>query len=128
MDTNERWVTVAVAAETLGKSERTIRRWVVDGKIPADRTTPALRVDIGGLAPGHATTTPDAAGEIVTLRAEIERLREALDTCQAERDRLWTSLDNAQAIALALTGEQRLLTERASEPRRRWWPPWRRRE
>ena len=135
MDTTEtRWVTVAVAAEALGKSERTIRRWVASGKLPTDRTTPAILVDIAGHMPPRGvpkpegdTTMPDVAGEVAALRAEIERLREALDTCQAERDRLWQSLDNAQAIALALIGEQRLLTERASGPRRWRWP-WQSRE
>ena len=127
MDTNGgQWVTVAFAAETLSKSERTIRRWVADGKIPTDRTTPAILVDIAGHMPPADvpkpegdTTTPDVAGEVAALQAEIERLREALETCQAERDRLWQSLDNAQAIALALTPKQNLLTE--GERRRPWW-------
>ena len=136
MDINERWVTVAEAAEALGKSERTIRRWLADGKVAGDRTGPAILVDIAGHMPPADvpkpegdTTTPDVAGEVAALQAEIERLREALDTCQAERDRLWQSLDNAQAIALALTGERRLLTERVGErPRRRFRWPWARRE
>lgn len=124
---------MATAARLLGKSERTVRRWVADGKLAADRAGTALLVDIArhmpdteAATPSGAAAMPDTTGELDALRAEVTRLREALDTCQAERDRLWQSLDNAQAIALALTGEQRLLTERASEARRRWWPPWRR--
>ena len=128
MDTNEQWLTVRGAARALGKSERTIRRWVASGKIPADRDTGGLLVDVAGLTPGHATTTPDVAGEVAALRAEIERLGDLLAEVRAERDYLRAALSNAQAVAMSLTGEQRLLTERAGEPRRRFRWPWQRGE
>ena len=118
MDTQERWVTVAVAAKALGKSERTIRRWVADGKIPSDRTTPVLRVDIAGLTPAHATTTPDAASEVAALQAEIERLRAVLAEVREDRDYL------RQALAASLSTDRQLTDGR---PRRRFRWPWQRR-
>ena len=122
MDTKGEWVTVAIAAERLGKSERTIRRWVASGKIDSDRTTPALRVDIAGRVPAHAEPTPDAAGEIAGLRGEIERLIALLVATEAERARVW------HALGLALSGDRPMLTERATSPRRRWRWPWQRGE
>jgi len=125
MDTRgERWVTIAAAAELLGKSERTIRRWEHDGKIEADRTGPVLRVNIAGLAPAQSPAMPNVAA----LQAEIDGLRALLAEVRSERDNLRSALANAQALSMSLTGDQRLLTERAGEPRRRFRWPWQRRD
>jgi len=113
-------VSVAEAARILGKSERTIRRWERDGKIPSDRTGPGIRVDIGGLL-------PDAVGQVLTqadvLQVELERLQERVDDLTAERDFLRDRLLQAEALSLMLAGERRQLT-----PGRRFRWPWQRGE
>lgn len=125
METNRHeWLTVAEAARALGKAERTIRRWAKTGKVPTDRTGPGLRVDVGGLLPPHAGTVPAVLTELDLLQAENERLRESLDDARAERDYLREALARAQAVALALSGEPRQLTD--GRPRRRWRWPWER--
>ena len=75
------WVTVAEAAEALGKSDRTIRRWIADGKIPVDRTGPVIRVDIGRRCHDTDTTTPTVAelqAMVSRLEGEVDYLRQAL--------------------------------------------------
>lgn len=130
MDKPAYWVSIRQAAQLLAKSERTIRRWERDGKLTSDRTGPGILVDIGGLMPDKPEgvgTVIDTSSEVDLLRAEIERLQERLADCQAERDRLWTALDNTQALALTMAGERPMLTEEAGKrPRRSWRWPWQR--
>ena len=127
MDKPSHWTTISQAAQLLGKSERTVRRWEKGGKLPSDRTGPGIRVDIGALLPDIpevVETVFDTTSEVDVLRAEAERLRRDLADCQAECDRLWTALDNAQAIAVAVAGARPRLTD--GQPRRRWWELWKR--
>ena len=126
MSTNEgHWLTIKAAAETLGRPERTIRRWATDGKLPADRSGPVILVDIAGhtAATGPATTAKvtTTADEMATLRAENETLRAVLAEVRSERDYL------RQAHA-ATVQSVALLTERAGERPRRFRWPWQRRK
>jgi excisionase family DNA binding protein len=57
----ERLVTVATAARALGVSERTIRREVAAGRLPAQRIGRAVRVDLtslGGVLPVGDSPAP----------------------------------------------------------------------
>lgn len=126
--TQGQWATVREAAELLGRSERTVRRWITAGKIRVDRTGPAIRVDIARLVPVSTTTAEgmplrgQVVGDVELLQAEIERLRESLEDARAERDRLWQALAQSQAVSLALAPERPQLTD--GRPRRRWRWPW----
>ena len=119
------WVTVREAAERLGKSERTIRRWIAAEKLRVDRTTPVMRVDIAGHVYDNAGQTPVGdvtmpvsdrttpgvdAGRVAELEAEVTRLsavlaevRDALQDARTERD------DWKAALAENMRQSQRLL-------------------
>lgn len=70
---------VARAAEILGKSQRTILRWIQAGKIPAQKVDGEWRVDISGVVPSERTDkaeiTSEMAEEIADLKAEIDLLK-----------------------------------------------------
>ena len=57
-----KWITIREATQALGKSERTIWRWVDKGRLPIDRGKQPFVVDIGGELPDvepTPTDTPD---------------------------------------------------------------------
>ena len=122
MDANgEQWLTIKAAAEALGRPQRTIRRWASDGRLPSDRSGPLILVDIAATGPATTAKVTATADEVTALQAEIERLRAVLAEVRSERDYL------RQAHAASMQNVARL-TERASEPRRRFRWPWARRE
>jgi len=137
MDTNnEQWVTIAAAAEALSRSERTIRRWASDGRLPADRSGPVILVDVAGQVSDTMAAAPDMAGQVadavtpeiealrakvVTLQAEVRRLGDVLAEVRSERDYL------RQAHAASMQNVA-LLTERAEDQPRRFRWPWQRRQ
>jgi len=106
----DEWQTIPEAARTLGKSERTVYRWVSQGRIPVDRTVSPCLVNVGNVSTG----TPMAAR---VADGELERLRERVQELQDDK----TYLQNALAAALMPT--QRLLEAR---PGRKWRWPWQR--
>ena len=75
---------IARAAEILGKSQRTILRWIHAGKIPAQKVNGEWRVDISGVMPSERTekadVTSEMAEEIADLKAEIDLLKSQLTT------------------------------------------------
>ena len=134
-----RWVSVREAARLLGRSERSVRRWVAEGKLIVNRSGPVTVVDIGGQVPGVDVTTADVTGEVDRLQAGCDRLREVLASVTGERDRLrevvsdlrserdrWQAAFEREQASLALSVRGvALLGERAGErPGRRW--PWER--
>lgn len=118
---------MAEAARLLGRSQRTVRRWIADGKLAVDRSGPVIVVDVGGHVTGTDTTTADVTGEVDRLLAEVARLRADLADVRAERDSWRVAFEREQALAMSLSSERLLLGERAGErPRRRWrWQFWR---
>ena len=124
-----KWITIREATQALGKSERTIWRWVDKGRLPIDRGEQPFVVDIGGELPDAGpivTDTPDTLTERLTrLTAEVERLTadnarltELFEEVRSERDYL------RQVHAAALANTQRLIE--APRPRRRIRWPWQR--
>ena len=101
------WLSVSQAAIRLGKSERTIRRYIDIGRLPIDRTRTPFCVDIGG------EVLPQAGGPDTT--GEVARLQELLDEVRGERDYL------RQALATALSTRKLI----AAPGARRWWEFWR---
>jgi len=106
---------VAEAAQALGVSQRTVRRWAQIGKLPIRRDCRPHVVDIAGQTPD---TSDAVAGQVGDLEAEIARLREHVQELVQERDYL-------RMLAGSLAqGQQRMLEAR---PRRQWRWPWQRR-
>jgi hypothetical protein len=75
-------VTVSEAVRLLGKTERTIRRWVDTGAIPADATITPLRVDIAGRLPPQEEAERPAesppAPDVAMLLQKVECLEQRL--------------------------------------------------
>ena len=123
-DNDGRWLVVAEAAAILGISPRSVRRWVAEGALQADRTKRPYLVFVTGqrlAEAGPRPATPDmtdtVATELEALRAENDRKNERIRELTGERDYL------RNALAAALMPTQRLLEAR---PGRRWRWPWQR--
>jgi hypothetical protein len=86
------WLTVSQAAIRLGRSERTVRRWVDLGRLPIDKTKTPFVVNIEGEV--HTETDTPDTGE---PSGEVARLQELLHEIRADRDYL------RQALATALS-------------------------
>ena len=84
-----KWMTVPLAQQALGKSERTIRRWAKYGKIQSRKGENGLEVlvDTTGIGTGTRQAVPQATPDII--QAELDRLKAELD----RRDRQITSLE-----------------------------------
>lgn len=132
MDDQPLLVTVAEAARRFGKSPRTIRRWIVDGRLPAIDTPTGKMVDLSGFArPGEEGASDGIGGEkgpataaleleVVRLQGEVAKLDAVVQQMTGERDYL------RQALAAALGTQKMLLAERAAaaRPLRPWWKFW----
>jgi predicted DNA-binding transcriptional regulator AlpA len=124
------WVTVAEAAALLGKSERTVWRWVDKGKLPIDRSETPHLVDVSDEDIDVNVDTSDTSqterGSLIDrlqtenqeLRAANQRLelelRHAEDTIarqERELNRLW-STHAAAMRGLPAPKEQRSWIER----------------
>ena len=99
----------ARAAATLcGVSERTIRRWVLSGRLAADKHDGTFRISRSALEPfvGHADTSANAAAPaaaaadtsaaVTALSAHVADLREQLATKDQQISELHTLLAQAQ--------------------------------
>lgn len=145
------WLSVAEASRVCGRSKRSIRRWMADGRVTKKDGPRGVLVAItpeivarpydGTEAPrgtpsdmaGHVTpdVTPSATndtdrGEAVTLRAEVERLTALVTQLTQERDRWHEAFLREQMIAGNLSGRVPQIPEKAAsleegEPRRSWW-------
>lgn len=113
-------MTLAEAAQKLGKSESSVRRLITQGKIEAERTGRSWKVtDLGELKP--AATDAGLEAIVEQLRSENEYLREEN---RQLRDQLEQSRLRSDTIILNLT-EQRALLEDLRQP---FWRRWRRKE
>jgi methyl-accepting chemotaxis protein len=137
----DRWVTIAEAATILGKSTRTIRRYVAQGKLGADKSKSPMLVRVSDMTDTVADTVADTGGQVAdidrqasdTLRAtiqdlerKVDRLAAANDRLEAANDRLQDLLERAegevdylrQALAASMGNQQKLLE--AQTGRRSW--------
>ena len=94
------WVTIKKATELLGKSDKTIRRWVDQDKLPIDRSQRPYRVDISTYYQDTGTPRPDMSSVSSTV-----------DTLTAEVDRLTTQVDQLQRWNEELLGERDYLRQ-----------------
>lgn len=108
------WTRITDAVRLTGKSDRTLRRWVTSGRLPALRKGAALWVNLAGVATVPQPDAPASADADATLRAELAALRTQCDSLTEERDYLRAML--SQALA-----PQRTAIE---PPPRQWRWPW----
>lgn len=122
------WVSVSEAVGRLGKTERTVRRWVSGGRLPWRQGATGLEVDVAGFRQADdrpEEAPPDLAGQVAALQAEVRHLQAMLDRVTGECDYL------RQAHAAALTLQQalpeRTVTAGPASPQPApWWQFWRR--
>lgn len=125
---NAEGMTITEASTRLGRSPRTLHRWIDEGKVKAWKVQrdghEVWLVDIAGVHDGdHATTTADihdVNAEILDLREEVAWLRDQLRVKDGQIADLNARLHEANALVMA--GQKQL-----SEPGKRpWWAFWRR--
>ena len=106
------------AAEILGKSPRTILRWIQSQKIPAHKVDGEWRVDVSGVMPsemtGHAAVMSEKDEEINDLKDEITLLKSQL----IEKDKQISELH----VIIARTQPKQL----EAPGQKRWWQFWKR--
>jgi len=109
----DRWVTISEATSLLGKSDRTIRRYVSDGSMPSRKKGGRVYVNVLGFPIVEPEPDTESEFDIKELKAEVDRLRALLKEVSGERDYL------RQLVAVTFTEQKRL------EPGRRpWWQFW----
>ena len=96
----EHWVTIKEATELLGKSDKTMRRWVAQGKLPIDRSLRPFMVDISAHYQDTGTAGPD-----------MSSTSKSVDMLAAEVDRLTTQVDQLQRWNEELLGERDYLRQ-----------------
>lgn len=91
MNDRPSWVTVTEAADLLGKSRRTIRRWATQAKLPSKDTPKGKLVDVSGHLAGSERPSSDVGGlqgRVATLTADVDNLTEVVRSLADERDYL----------------------------------------
>lgn len=95
-----RWVTVPEAVELTGKSERTIRRWVADGRVPSQTANGTRMIRLDGMTDIMPDATHDNGDTPNTATTDalaiIDRQRHDMNI---ELDRLHQAVTNARAKA-----------------------------
>ena len=114
-----KWVTRAVACQVNGISERTLRRWINEGKIQAKHEGNRVLVlvdiaDTEAVNSGQGVDIQADTAIIEQIKRENELLREQLK----EKDR---QIDQQQAIIMQLSRNQQLMLEALKERRQSWW-------
>ena len=109
--TDGKWMTVPDAARLLGKSERTIHRWIDAGKLDTDRAGPRLLVQVPGEI-GQAT--PSDKVTIAVLEARVQALEALVQELSTDKQ-AWMR----QAHMLAAGGSRQLEAGRFRWP----WQP-----
>lgn len=118
----DKWVTISEAVGLLSLSERTIRRYVAIGSLSSWRERGRLWVNLADILPAAEAPPPGTSGtssspaQVAQLQAENARLQALLQAATEDRDYL------RQALATALTTQQKLVESGA--PARRWRWPW----
>ena len=86
---NDHALTVAQAAEALGVSERTVWRYLRAGRLPGETTgPPGAQRTLIPVAAVDGLRSARGGVDDAALRAERDRLADALAAAQAERDAL----------------------------------------
>lgn len=109
-------MTVAEAAQRLGKSERTVRRLIESGRIEAKKT--------GGRWVVHDLGKEELGVPDGTMQALVAQLRSEVDFLRERNQELLTQLEESRnrqdTIILRLTEQQRALEDLRQPFWRRW--------
>jgi hypothetical protein len=142
MDDQPLLVTVTEAARRFGKSLRTIRRWMVEGRLVVVDTPVGKMVDLSGFAKPGEDVPPDATGtaklpgatpapelaalelQVTRLQGEVEKLNVLAQQLTGERDYLRQALAAAMGMQKMILAERSMAVQPLSRP---WWQFWRRR-
>ena len=117
----DRWTSVIEASKLLGKSERTIRRWMAGGRLSVREVPTGQEVNIGpyllnpNMTDDAMPETTDRRATLASLRQEVAMLRELNRQVTDERDYL------RQALGMALSLQQKQIAETVETGRRHWW-------
>jgi excisionase family DNA binding protein len=106
--------TIPRAAEMLGKSSRTILRWIRIGKLPAKKVDGELRVDVVGVKTYiesdvkiyKADVMAEMAAEVGDLKEEVDSLKDQLATKDKQISELHVLLARTQAKQLSEPSEK----------------------
>ena len=86
----DQWVTIPQAAEILGKSTRTVRRYVADGKLEADKDRTPMMVNVSDID----RQVTDTGGQVADSdRQRVHELEAALERAEAEAQGLRSKVD-----------------------------------
>jgi excisionase family DNA binding protein len=107
---------IAKAAEILGKSQRTILRWIQSGKVPAQKVDGEWRVDLTGIMPSEVTNHADVMSE---RDSEIADLREEIDFLKSQ-----VTEKDKQISELQLLLARRQPRQLEEPGHKRWWQFW----
>jgi excisionase family DNA binding protein len=99
-----RTVTAKQAAEELGVVERTVRRWIRAGELPAEKRGGAFVIDIeaarvvhrrsrAGRSAGHATELAELRGRYLEVTARLAQVEQELAEERRRSARLQAILD-----------------------------------
>ena len=120
------WMSKQEAAWYLGKSERTISRWLVSGKLPKRELATGIEVGISRTVNSRAQKAPENTeaqnlrAEVLHLRVELERLTLLTDTLTLRIKDLESDKESWRELAESALMNQRLVIE--TRQKRRWWP------
>jgi len=94
----DQWVTIPQAAEILGRSTRTVRRYVTQGKLEADKSETPMLVNVADMVTDTGGQVADTGGQRVQeLTETIERLEAEAQDLRGKVDRL--ALENRELDA-----------------------------
>lgn len=95
------------AAARCGVSDRTVRRWIVSGRLPADRDGRDFRIDPVELAPfiGHPSDPDsDIAAAQADVSAQVPHAAAAVSDGMSDTNKLLEMLDERDRTIMELAG------------------------
>jgi chromosome segregation ATPase len=96
------WRTLAEAAAALGKSTRTVRRYVASGKLEADKSKSPMMVNLADMADKLTDTDRQEPGD---WRTDIDEWRTKAEECQTQLDTCRTRAEGLETEISRLEGE-----------------------
>ncbi len=115
-----KWVSVSDACQAFDKSDRTVRRWIEDGKLKSRKSGRSVEVllEVSDIESANGGQTA-AQVEIARLKAEVDGKDEVVTALRSQVEELSSSRERQDTIILQLSRQldqsQRLL-EYHAEP------------
>ena len=120
-----KWVSVSEACQAFDKSDRTIRRWIEDGKLKSRKSGRSIEVllEVSDIESANGGQTA-AQVEIARLKAAVEGKDEVIIALRSQVEELSSSKERQDTIVLQLTRQleqSQRLVEYNQAP---WWRKW----